>query len=252
MSQTFWKCLLVIGISLLTSLTLGTSRSTLAERRADEFQRFGYWCERRESLTSDARHTVEVLLEVAGTLECDRADEILTNLTELDLKSRQIVNLEPLSTLTNLTRLDLRGNQIVKVKPLADLTNLTWLHLNGNQIVKVKPLSALVNLTELYLGGNRIVKVKPLSTLVNLTHLDLQGNQITDVTPLSTLVNLRELYLSNNQITDVRSLSTLTQLRRFYLLNNPFRYRVCPLRDVRKCQFELEEEPRYRHFPFGF
>ncbi|MEZ2320263.1 MAG: hypothetical protein ACBR15_14815 [Microcoleus sp.] len=66
------------------------------------FESFGDWCTKKESLTPEARHTAEVLLSKAKTQECDRAQETLTNLTELSLKSNQIVNLEPLANLTIL------------------------------------------------------------------------------------------------------------------------------------------------------
>ena len=50
--------------------------------------RFGQWCDRKETLTTEARHTVEVLLEVAETQDCDRADTVLSQRTELQQHGR--------------------------------------------------------------------------------------------------------------------------------------------------------------------
>lgn len=50
--------------------------------------RFEQWCDRKEMLTTEARHTVEVLLEVAETQDCDRADTVLSQRTELQQHGR--------------------------------------------------------------------------------------------------------------------------------------------------------------------
>lgn len=119
---------------------------------------FQEWCQQQASLSDEARKTVEVLLEAAGTSDCERADENLSSLTELGLSFYQITDVSPLSQLTNLEVLGLSYNQITDISPLSELTNLSVLDLRDNQITDVSPLSQLTNLTELGLENNPIAQ----------------------------------------------------------------------------------------------
>ncbi|MBD1804085.1 leucine-rich repeat domain-containing protein [Microcoleus sp. FACHB-SPT15] len=161
---------------------------------------FADWCLNKTTESLEARHTVNVLLQVANTPDCHQAEKLLSTLTELSLYDKQITDLRPLSGLTNLTALSLDKNQIANLMPLSGLTNLTVLFLSNNSIADLKPLSTLTRLTHLRLNKNQIIDLKPLSTLTNLNRLDLFNNFIADIQPLSSLTNLTRLYLSNNQI----------------------------------------------------
>ncbi|WP_264321635.1 leucine-rich repeat domain-containing protein [Zarconia navalis] len=207
------------GAVALISLSMVISGSPVAAQ--EEFDRFADWCENRSTLTPEAQHTVEVLLEEVETQDCQSAEERLTNLESLILVGNQIVDVTPLSSLTNLDTLDLGANQIEDITPLSSLTNLTWLFLYGNQLVDVTPLSSLTNLSLLALGGNQIEDVTPLSSLTNLGLLDLVDNQIEDVAPLSSLTNLYALDLGGNQIVD----------------------RTCPVEPTSVCDFEKPDLP---------
>lgn len=90
---------------------------------------FEQWCQQQANLSAERRKTVEVLLEEAGTRDCELAAKNLLSRTELYLS--------PLSGLTNLTELDLQSNKITDVSPLAGLINLKELRLNNNQIKDV-------------------------------------------------------------------------------------------------------------------
>jgi len=173
---------------------------------------FAEWCKHKDSLSEEAIYTIEVLLNKAGTSDCNEADRILSNLTELNLNWKGITDITPLSALTNLTSLSLGGYQITDITPLSALTNLTSLNLSCNHITDITGLSALTNLTSLDLSENEITDITGLSALTNLTHLNLYQNEITDITRLSALTNLTYLNLYNNQITDITSLSGLTNL----------------------------------------
>ncbi|XWK90996.1 MAG: leucine-rich repeat domain-containing protein [Phormidium sp.] len=194
--------------------------SEVQSNLTETFQSFADWCRHKDNLSPAAKHTVEVLLQEAGTTDCHEAELILMKRTKLNLNNNQITDINPLSTLTNLTELYLHNNQITDINPLSTLTNLNKLNLRFNQIIDYLPLSNLTNLTELYLESNHITDLKLLSTLTNLTKLYLEVSQITDLSPLSTLTNLTLLYLHNNQITDLNPLSTLTNLTELYLHNN--------------------------------
>ena len=207
-----------IALGLLTVLLvmgIGSVSVSQDELSPDRFATFADWCHHHDRLTSEAQHTVETLLEEAGTQECNQAEDRLTHLIELDLNFKQIVDVAPLATLTNLTELDLWNNEIVDVLPLARLTNLTRLSLAYNQIEDVSPLAHLTNLTALFLNENEIADVSPLATLTNLTGIYLPANLIADVSSLATLTNLVWLYLSDN----------------------PLENRTCPVQPEAICQF---------------
>ncbi|GET42370.1 leucine-rich repeat domain-containing protein [Microseira wollei] len=221
------------------------------------FSSFADWCLNKDSISKEARHTVEVLLEYAKTSDCYEADRILssctelrisgydsisdirplstlTNLTKLSISSYTsgvISDIRPLSTLTNLTELQISNSQISDLSPLSTLTNLTFLNLYVNPISDLRPLSGLTNLTCLNLGHGRISDLSPLSTLTNLTRLCICDNPVSDLSPLSTLINLTSLEIGENkfdafgyefsdQISDIRALSTLTNLTYLNLNDN--------------------------------
>ncbi len=161
---------------------------------------FLQWCEQKDSVPAATRHTIDLLLNEAGTKNCKLADRKLRTLTELDLSIDRLVDIQPLVGLTNLTELRLDSNQIVDIKPLAGLTKLTILYLHTNQIVDLQPLAGLTNLTALYLYGNQIVDIQPLAGLTKLNILGLRSNQIVDLQPLAGLTNLTDLYVGGNPI----------------------------------------------------
>src|SRR4028118_2364465 len=159
----------------------GVSAKAAAEVRSGNSRRtFADWCRQKASLSPEAKHTVEVLLQKAGTTECDVANQTLSSLTELVLQNNQISDIKPLQSLTNLTVLVLENNKISDIKPLESLTNLTLLFLNNNQISDIKPLESLTNLTVLYLNNNLLGDIKPLESLTNLTVLALGNNLLGD------------------------------------------------------------------------
>ena len=143
---------------------------------------FADWCRQKADLSSETKHTVEVLLKEAGTTDCDAANQKLSSLTALFLTDTQIGDIKPLASLTNLTFLNLINNQIGDIKPLASLTNLTQLNLNNNKISDIKPLVSLTKLEFLYLKNNLLNDIKPLVSLTNLKQFYLSGNQIAPKT----------------------------------------------------------------------
>ena len=143
----------------------GLSAKAAETRSGNSGRTFADWCRQKASLSPEAKHTVEVLLQKAETTECDAADRKLSSLTELNLSFNQISDIKPLESLTNLTELFLDNNQISDIKPLEFLTNLTLLDLANNQISDIKPLEFLTKLTEIYLNGNPIApKTCPLKS----------------------------------------------------------------------------------------
>src|SRR5919199_1365751 len=166
----------VIALALCGS---GLSAYAAETRSGNSRRTFADWCREKDSLSPEAKHTVEVLLEEAETTECDEANQILSSFTELSLYN---------------------NNQISDIKPLQSLTNLTYLSLINNQINDIKPLASLTNLTRLGLSSNEINDIKPLQSLTKLTRLDLHFNEINDIKPLQSLTNLIALYLGGNPL----------------------------------------------------
>src|SRR4028118_67964 len=138
------------SIALACCAILALSGNGLSAKAAETRsgnKTFADWCRQKASLSPEAKHTVEVLLQKAETTECDAADRKLSTLTELDLYSREISDIKPLESLTNLTNLDLKNNGISDIKPLESLTNLTYLDLSYNNLQgDIKPLESLTNL----------------------------------------------------------------------------------------------------------
>ena len=179
------------------------------------FSRFSDWCRHIDSLSESARHTVEVLLEKAGTDDAQAAERILSSMTELALGGNQITDISSLGSLTNLTELSLYINEITDISSLGSLTNLTTLMLNWNQITDISSLGSLTNLTTLNLCMNQITDISSLGSLTNLTTLAIGDNRITDISSLRSLTNLTELSLGYYyyQIAPVRVLGELAQKR---------------------------------------
>ncbi|MEM7717346.1 MAG: leucine-rich repeat domain-containing protein, partial [Cyanobacteria bacterium P01_A01_bin.68] len=192
-----------INITIICALIALTGctkeEQTIATSQAQSqisFNSFTEWCEQKSTLPKEMKHTVEVLLEKSGTQDCQQANKILNNFTELDIRGSKISNLKPLSGFTNLTKLYLGyNNKISDLEPLSNLTNLTSLRLEQNQINDIKPLVNLTKLTWLELTRNNISDVEALATLTNLTTLRIEENQISDLKPLANLTNLTRLSL---------------------------------------------------------
>ncbi len=72
---------------------------------------FADWCLNKNKESVETLQTINALLQVANTTDCNQASKLLSALTELSLDDNQIADLKPLSTLTNLTILSLDDNQ---------------------------------------------------------------------------------------------------------------------------------------------
>lgn len=224
---------------------------------------FRDWCQNKQNISPDAKHTVDVLLQLVSTQNCSKAALRLNKRTSLnitqfpggdspgtkwDLEPNQhdtkygagkpnIVDVSPIASLTNLKVLLLGANQIHDISPLSSLKNLKELDLYLNQISDIKPLSSLLKLKKLALNSNPGFALSPLSNLTNLIFLQLTGVRIKDVSPLISLTNLKILKLGWNEITDVSQLSTLTNLTLLDLRANPLTTHSCPVKPETICQF---------------
>src|SRR6476469_1426791 len=128
--------------------------------QAMSFSSFADWCKHINSLSQEARNTVQVLLKKAGTDDREAAERILSSMTELNLSYTGIKDIRSLGSFTNLTTLHLNGNQIIDISALRSLTNLTTLHLYWNPIIDIRALRSLTHLTTLHLWPNQITDIR--------------------------------------------------------------------------------------------
>ena len=106
--------------------------------------RFADWRLHFGSVSKEAKHTVDVVIKTARRkYDYYKAEQILSNLTELNLENNQISDLTPLKSLTILTYLNLSHNQISDLRLLQSLTYLANLNLYNNQISDLTPLQSL-------------------------------------------------------------------------------------------------------------
>jgi internalin A len=227
----------IMGIALLLNLIIPCN-SAIATPQKSTPVNFLDWCLRKNQFPQPTQHTINMMLKEAGTPICDRAAQKLSTVDHLDLNSKKISDLRPLSSLTNLRILGLGENQISDIIPLSSLVNLNILYLNLNQIRDIRPLSKLTNLWILNLWRNQVADIKPLSTLSKITDLDLSDNRIISLVPLSTLTDLSKLVLKGNLIKDLKPLSSLKNLIYLNLSNSPkLTDKSCPVKPASICFF---------------
>ncbi len=134
-------------------------------------------------------------------------------LTELDARSKGIVDLSGLEYCTDLIKLNLTDNRIKDISGLKRLVNLRDLFLRNNEITDINALSKLTELRGLDFRNNKIQSIAPLAGHRNLTVLRISNNQIKDIQPLSGCQEMTYLYLDRNQITDINAVGNMTSLK---------------------------------------
>ena len=154
----------------------------------------------------------------------DMANDItvadMLQLTELEVRQKQIADLTGLEYATNLIGITLPYNEISDLTPLARLMRLEYLWLWGNPISDLFPLMNLTALKRIDLAGCQISDISLFANLTQLTYINLRGNRIADISALTNLNQLIKLRLDSNQIVDVGSLANLTLLEHLEIRNN--------------------------------
>ena len=193
------------GIALLlvnSGCTVFQSSIPTVAKQSIQPQRFAQWCQRQSTTSEATKHTVNALLKIAKTKDCELADTKLRSITYLNLRDSHISDLRPLAGLTQVDTLLLDNTQISDLRPLVSLNNIYFITLNNNQISDLQPLTSMNGLTTINLEKNRISDIKPLATLTKVRELTLNDNQITDIQPLATLRKLEQLHVRRNPLSD--------------------------------------------------
>lgn len=144
----------------------------------------------------------------------------LWEMTELDLESYKLQNIDDVAKFGKLTKLHLGLNYISDLRALSGLTDLEDLSLWGNYISDLRALSGLANLKRLSLSKNSISDLSALSGLTSLKALFLGGNSISDINALAGLTKLTVLELGSNNISNISALAGLTNLTELRLSGN--------------------------------
>ena len=169
--------------------------------------------------------------------------EYATNVIHLNLGGNQISDLNPLSGLSQLQVLALwanRVNSVLDLSPLSNLTELRILDITDSKISDVTPLANLVKLESLALGNVSIEDISPLSNLTQLKRLGLTSNRIVDISPLANLTQLEELRLNRNHIVNVTPLANLTALQTLWIHHNGI-VDFSPLQGLSPADFRYDE-----------
>lgn len=127
----------------------------------------------------------------------------VANLRELHFASNKLTSVPVCINLHSMTlsNLNLSSNQITDIQPIVSLLSLRTLDLRDNKLGKLPPeIGNLVQLERLYLERNGLKELPAsMSKLVYLKHLDLSFNQLAEVPEfLPYLVNLESIHLEGN------------------------------------------------------
>ena len=171
---------------------------------------FGKWCLGYEGLDADARWSVDALLRVAGSRECDRAVTVLSGLKVLDLSGTGVVDLEPVGELGQLEGLVLSRNGVINLGPVGRLKGLRSLVVRGSRVRDLSPLSKLGELRSIVLENGRVEDLSPLGGLKKLGSLSVAGNfAVRDISAVAGMGELTSLNVSRTRVEDLSPLGGL-------------------------------------------
>lgn len=210
-----------------------------------ELTTFADWCRVKDSLPSEAKRTVEALLEliewnyvwswmpapVMTSLKSEIKERISLACKELGLSD--YYNQFPLEDVKSLLpdnlRTDIESESSERIFLACTKLSLqsffcgdSYFYGSSYQLTDLRPLASFTQLTSLDLNGwknenkgysfGELSDISILANFTNLTELNLGQNSITDISPLAALTELRLLELSDNPITDISPLSNLKNL----------------------------------------
>lgn len=169
------------------------------------------------------------------TLEVIKSE--IPQITELDLSSYNITNLNGIENLTGLSNLNLAKNKISDTSKLTSLQNLSVLNLSNNQVSNITNICELTNLTNLNLASNKnITDITGISALEQLEILNISDNGINDASEIRNLNKLTSLNIAENS-----SFSHISDILMSQLVNlNISKTAVMDIETIDECQ-ELVE-----------
>jgi internalin A len=149
-------------VSLLSAIPAPGKQSP----NTTKIQSFTQWCQQKESVPAATKKTIQVLLGIANTTDCQIANTDLSSRNELEISGHE---LPPKVVNRNFEKPESYYQDIENIKGITDL----------------RPLAGFTKLTKLTIEGTQVSDLKPLALMLNLRELDLNNNQISDIKPLS-------------------------------------------------------------------
>ena len=115
---------------------------------------------------------------VSKNRSCKELEKYSINSEKIELKNKNLEEINCILNYRNVKELDLRWNRINDLKPLEKLEKIEILKINFNQIEDITPLLNLKNLKELWIHNNNVKDIRGISKLYKLNHLDISFNPL--------------------------------------------------------------------------
>ncbi len=115
---------------------------------------------------------------VSKNRSCKELEKYSINSEKIELKNKNLEEINCILKYRNVKELDLRWNRINDLKPLEKLEKIEILKINFNQIEDITPLLNLKNLKELWIHNNNVKDIRGISKLYKLNHLDISFNPL--------------------------------------------------------------------------
>ena len=129
---------------------------------------------------------------VSKDRSCKELEKYSINSEKIELKNKNLEEINCILKYRNVKELDLRWNKINDLKPLEKLEKIEILKINFNQIEDITPLLNLKNLKELWIHNNNVKDIRGISKLYKLNHLDISFNPLKyGIEEIEKLRNLR-------------------------------------------------------------
>ena len=148
----------------------------------------------------------------------------MTELTQLTLTNNSITledekSQEILSNMSNLSYLAFSNNKLTNINAINNLKNLNSLSIIGNNKIDLKQIEDIISNLNTFQ-----VSTESLKTIINcdiskITKLNLNGSDLTELPNLSIFTSLRTLSLNSNPITNFEVISDITSLQTLSLYN---------------------------------
>ena len=150
-------------------------------------------CNKANSMETSKNLKAEESKEsVSKDRSCKELEKYSINSEKIELKNKNLEEINCILKYRNVKELDLRWNRINDLKPLEKLEKIQILKINFNQIEDITPLLNLKNLKELWIHNNNVKDIRGISKLYKLNHLDISFNPLKyGIEEIKKLRNLR-------------------------------------------------------------
>ena len=152
------------------------------------------------------------------TLEDEKSQNILKNMTKLTvlrINANKLKTITPINNLKNLYALSLIGNNINLVEIEDIISNLSSLMISTESLKTILNCDA-EKITELNVNASSLTEIPDLSKFTKLVKINFNGSNISNIDTLSNVTSLQDLILSNNNLhgrmIDFSKLTNLTNL----------------------------------------